>query len=144
MSEQEVIIAFVKHLGLTIGQANLSVDKWPDKENRIEPEIDAIAGDFAIEHTSVDSVANQRQFDDWFSQVVNGLDNVIRDYVDCGLTITLEFRAIWKGMKWSSIRTDLRNWIVYCAPSLQIGHHEIILPTSTQTEFPIVMHVWRS
>ena len=141
--EQKVIVAFVDHLGILKGRSNLSVDRWPDKENRTEPEIDAIAGDYAIEHTSIDSVANQRQIDDWYLRVVKGLDEVIRECVDGGLTITLDFFAIGKGMDWKGIQADLRNWIVDYAPSLGNGNHEKILPTSTPTEFPIVMRVWK-
>ena len=141
--EQEVIVAFVGHLGILKGHLNLSVDRWPDKENRTEPEIDAIAGNFAIEHTSIDSVANQRQLNDWYLRVIKDLDQVIRDCVDCGLTITFDFHAIGKGMDWSGIRADLRNWIVDFAPSLGNGNHEIVLPTSMPTEFPIVMRVWK-
>ena len=143
MEERDVICRFVSHLGSLKGSTSLLVDRWPDKENRTEPEIDAIAGDFAIEHTSIDSVANQRQLDDWYLQVVKGLDQVIRDCVDCGLTITLDFYAIGKGMDWSGIRADLRNWIVDYAPALGNGNHEVILPTSIPTEFPIVMRVWK-
>ncbi len=143
MSEQEVIAAFVDHLGILKGHLNLSVDRWPDKENRTEPEIDAIAGNFAIEHTSIDSVANQRRLNDWYLQVIEGLDQVIRDCVDCGLTITLDFYAIGKGMDWSDIRVDIQNWVVNYGPTLGSGNHEITLPTSAPTEFPIVMHVWK-
>ena len=143
MGEREIICAFVSHLGGLKGVPNLSVDRWPDKENRTEPEIDAIAGDFAIEHTSIDSVANQRQLNDWFLRVVKGLDQIITDYVDCGLTITLDFFAIGKGMNWSGIRADLQKWIVDYASSLGNGSHEIILPTSMSTEFPIVMRIWK-
>lgn len=143
MDERDVICRFVSHLGSLNASPNLLVDRWPDKENRKEPEIDAIAGAFAIEHTSIDSVANQRQLDDWYLRVVKGLDHVIRESVDCGLTITLDFYAIGKGMHWNGIRADLENWIVDHAPCLAIGNHEIILPTSTPTEFPIVMRVWK-
>ncbi|MDE0256059.1 MAG: hypothetical protein OYG32_14805 [Rhodospirillaceae bacterium] len=142
--EQEVIVAFVDYLGTLNGDSKLSVDRWPDKENRTEPEIDAIAGDIAIEHTSIDSVANQRKLDDWYLQVVKDLDQVIRECVDGGLVITLDFFAIGKGMDWNRIRADFRSWIVDCAPSLGNGfHEEIILPTSKPTEFPIVMSVWK-
>ncbi|MDD9991205.1 MAG: hypothetical protein OXP75_05365 [Rhodospirillales bacterium] len=143
MSEQKVIAAFVSHLGLLTGHSDLSVDRWPDQENRTEPEIDAIAGNFAIEHTSVDSVANQRQLSDWYLRVIEGLDQVIKDHVDCGLTITLEFCAIGKGMDWKGIRDDIQYWIVNYAPSLANGTHKIDLPTSTPIECPIVMHVWK-
>ena len=141
MDERGVICAFVSHLGSLKGSPNLSVEHWPDKENRTEPEIDAIAGDFAIEHTSIDSVANQRRLDDWYLRVVEGLGQDISDCVDCGLTITFDFYAIGKGMDWSGIRADLKNWIVDRARSLENGSHEIILPTSTPTEFPVVMRV---
>ena len=119
------------------------MDGWPDKENRTEPEIDAIAGNFAIEHTTVDSVENQRQRNDWFRKAIEGLDQAIRDHVDCGLTITLDFDAIRKGMDWKGIRVDIQDWIVNCAPHLGKGSHEIILPTSTSVESPIVMRVWK-
>ena len=143
MSEQEVIVAYVSYLGTLLGHSNLSVDRWPDKENRTDPEIDAIAGKLAIEHTSIDSVANQRQLNDWYLQVTEGLDQIIKGHVDCGLTITLEFFAIGKGMDWSGIRNDIQDWIVNYAPTLANGNHEIILSTSTPIEFPIVMHVWK-
>ena len=143
MDERDVIRRFVSHLGSLNGSPSLLVNRWPDKENRTEPEIDAIADDFAIEHTSIDSVANQRQLNNWYLRVVKDLDQVIRDCVDCGLTITLDFFAIGKGMDWSAIRTDLRNWIVEYAPSLGNSNHKIVLPTSKPIEFPIVMRVWK-
>ena len=141
MSEHDVINAFVRYLGYHKGYANLVVSRWPDRENRTIPEIDAIAGDFAIEHTSIDSVANQRQLDDWYLRVVGGLDQVMKDCIDCGMTVTLEFYAIGKGMDWNSIRADLRRWIIDKAPLLENGNHEIILPTSIPFETPIVMRV---
>ena len=143
MDEHDVINAFASHLGDLKGYPNLRVDRWPDKENRTEPEIDAIAGIFAIEHTIIDTVANQRQLDDWYLQVVCGLDQVIRSCVDCGFTITLKFCAIGKGMDWNCIREDLRKWIMSHASVLNQGNHEIALPTSSPIEYPIVMHVWK-
>ncbi len=43
------------------GHPGLRIDSWPDKENRESSEIDAISGAFAFEHTSVDTLPNQRQ-----------------------------------------------------------------------------------
>ncbi len=141
MDEQKIIVAFVDHLATLNDRANLSVDRWPDKENRTRPEIDAIAGNFAIEHTSIDSVVDQRKLDAWFLEVIQGLDQVIKDHVDCGFSITLDYYAIGKGMDWSCIREAIRRWIVNSASTLENGEHEITLPTSTQIEFPIVMRV---
>lgn len=143
MDEHEVINAFISHLEHHKGYPNLRVDRWPDVENRQSPEIDAIAGPFAIEHTSIDSVANQRRDDDWFSRVIDGLDRVITDCVDCGFTITLEYDAIRKGMDWNCIRDDLERWILDNAPLLSYGSFEIVLPTSAPVDKPIVMSIWK-
>ena len=141
MTEHDVIDAFVSHLGQHKGCPNLAVDRRPDRDNRTEPEIDAVAGRFAIEHTSIDSVMDQRRRDHEFLQVVRGLDQVIQDSVDGGLTVTLEFDAIETGMDWNSIRDDLQKLIEDQVPCLEDGNHEITLPTSTPVEFPIVLHV---
>ena len=143
MDERDVISRFATHLGHQRGYAKLVVDRWPEDENRQSPEIDAIAGPFAIEHTSIDSVAHQRRADDWFLRVVGGLGQVIKDSVDCGFTITLEFGAIKTGMDWGGIREDLRRWIVNHAARLDHGNHKISLPTSVPVENSIVLHVWK-
>ncbi len=143
MDDRDVIDLFVTHLGHQRGCAKLAVDRRPDEKNRQCPEIDAIAGPFAIEHTSIDSVAHQRRVTHWYSRVIGGLDQVIKDSVDCGFTITLEFDAITTGMDWDCIREDLRSWIVDHAPRLDHGNHRISLPTSVPVENPIVLYVWK-
>jgi len=97
MDNRELIDAFTTHLGRQKGYPNLEVDRWPDEENRQSPEIDALAGPFAIEHTSIDALPDQRRADDWYSRIVAGLDREIASFVDCestGFTIALEFNAI--------------------------------------------------
>lgn len=143
MEERATIRAFVEHLAAEKGVPGLRVDQWPEDEDRQRPEIDAIAGPFAIEHTSIDSVANQRRNDDWYLRVVRGLDRVIEDCVDCGFTITLEYDAIRKGMDWNRIRADLKKWILDNARCLDQGSHKIVLPTSAPLDEPIVMFVWK-
>ena len=144
MNEREVINTFTNHLGHQKGYPNLEVDRWPEDENRQSPEIDAIAGPFAIEHTSIDSIADQRRADDWYLRVVDGLNQEIADCVDCGstgFTIALEFDAIRTGMDWNRIRADLKRWIRENASCLNHGLHRITLPTSTPVDSPIVMTV---
>ena len=143
MHERNLIEAFVSHLGKRSGCPMLAVDRWPDKENRQSTDIDAIAGLFAIEHTSIDRLVDQRREDDWFLRVVGGLDRVIASSVDCGFTITLRYDAIAKGMNWNSVRADLRRWIQGNAAALSHGSHTIILPTSVPVEPPILMCVWK-
>jgi hypothetical protein len=55
MKDRDVISAFVAYLQ-TNGHPNLKVERWPEDENRDSQEIDAIAGAFAIEHTSIDTL----------------------------------------------------------------------------------------
>ena len=104
MDECDTITAFVRVLAHRTGNPTLVVDRWPDKEPRTgpitEPEIDAVAGKFAIEHTSIDSVTDQRERNASFLDVVRGLDSLIKEHVGCGFTVTLEFDAIGKG-KWT-------------------------------------------
>ena len=147
MDECDTITAFVRVLAHRTGNPTLVVDRWPDKEPRTgpitEPEIDAVAGKFAIEHTSIDSVTDQRERNASFLDVVRGLDSLIKEHVGCGFTVTLEFDAIGKGMDWKRIRDDLKKWIRERAPLLKDGNHEVILPTSESAAFPIVMSIWK-
>ncbi len=73
MEDRKVIESFVAHLQGS-GHPGLKIDRWPDRENRNSPEIDAIAGKFAIEHTSVDTLPHQRSDSDRFGQVIEGLE----------------------------------------------------------------------
>jgi hypothetical protein len=64
-SDKEVISLFVKYLA-NENYPGFEVDIWPDEETRQSAGIDAIAGKFAIEHTSVDTIPNQRRDSAWF------------------------------------------------------------------------------
>jgi len=115
MTDRDVTQAFID-FRRNHGFPGLRVERWPDDKNRQSPEIDAIAGPFAIEHTSIDSVANQRRDDDMFLRVISGLKQVIDDCVDCGFTITLEYDTIKKspgleGYSCRAQRLDLRKRI---------------------------------
>ena len=60
MKDSEVVDAFVSHLR-ELGYPSLTVEWRPDEENRDSSDIDAIAGSFAIEHTSIDTLPDQRR-----------------------------------------------------------------------------------
>ena len=65
-------------------------------KNRNSPDIDAIAGPFAIEHTSIDTLPNQRRNADWFSKVTEGLEEEFSDRLSFRLSITFDYAAITK------------------------------------------------
>lgn len=111
MTDYEVIEAFVAYLR-GHGHPGLRVDRRPDKENRESHDIDAISGPFALEHTSIDTLPNQRQRDDWFERAVGGLEAELSSIPVCRLRITLEYNAVTVGQDWPAIRRALKNWIM--------------------------------
>ena len=150
LRECAVVNRFVEYQKRLRGYHSLRVDRWPDQENRQSPEIDAIAGPLAIEHTSIDAIQDQRRDDDWFLRLTNGL---IDGCIDFGFTITLDYEATrdaikvairkGKGLGLDRLRGDLERWISANAPGLSHGTHEIELPTSAPADPPIVMSIWK-
>lgn len=124
MNDQDVIAAFVAHLRAN-GYPGLQVDGRPDEQNRRTPAIDASAGPFAIEHTSIDTVENQRRDATWFSRVVEPLERQLGPTLSCRLTITLDYHAVAPGSDWNGMAEALRAWIVHRAPDLPDGRHVI-------------------
>lgn len=124
MNEKELIRKFVSHLKGK-GFSAVEVDCWPDEENRNSSDIDAIAGPFAIEHTSVDTIKNQRLKSDWFLKVVGELEAEFLNKVPYRLDIIFHFESINKGQNWQSIRNALNSWITNYSPLLSDGKHKI-------------------
>lgn len=120
----QVVKAFVVYLR-THGHPGLKVNRWPDQVNRKTPDIDAIAGHFAIEHTSIDTVEKQRKTSAHFTSFIGDIRNELKGKVPFRLRITIQQSAIKVGQDWSAIRTALKDWIVTIAPSLSDGRHSI-------------------
>ena len=120
MNDCNVVDAFVTHLAAN-GHPGLRVDRRPDDENRNSLEIDAIAGPFAIEHTSVDTLPNQRRDSDWFKRAVGGLESELERELSFRLTVTIEYDAVGNGQDWPEIRAALKTWVANEAPHLAEG-----------------------
>lgn len=133
MDDRDVIKAFVNHLRAN-GYPSIEIDRWPEDENRNTPEIDAIAGPFAIEHTSVDILLNQRRDSDWFMQAIGGIGSELKD-ITFRLRIWIEYDAIAKGQNWSKIRHAIKTWIVSDASQLTDGRH--VIENIAGVPFPI-------
>ena len=117
-----VIDRFVAHLRKN-GYPNLQVDRRPDEENRVSPDIDAIAGPFATEHTRIDTLPNQSRNNDWFDKVTGGLDKDLSIQLPFRLSIILEYNAITTNQDWKAIKQALKNWITNESPKLVNGHY---------------------
>lgn len=137
-----MINAFVEFKKDLLGCQNLRVDRWPDKEIRCRQEIDAVAGHFAIEHTSIDSIEDQRRDDALFLRFTDGLDSVISDCVDCGFIITFDYKANREALRRIKrvalplLHADLKHWILDSASDLRCGSHKIELPTPVRVDPP--------
>jgi hypothetical protein len=119
MKDREFVNYFVDYLREN-GYPGLQVDRYPEDDN--DGDIDAIAGPFAIEHTSFDPLPNQRQDADWFMRAAGGLENELSK-PPFQLNITLEYSAVTKGQNWSSIREAIKDWIIKNSPELPCGRH---------------------
>lgn len=140
MRDQDVIRAFVVFLR-GIGFPDLMVDRWPDEENRQSKEIDAIAGPFAIEHTSIDSIPHQHRNDDWYMRVAGVLEQEFSDSVDFHLSVTFEYDAIKKGQNWDKLRAALKSWVSSNAFELPYGRYDRILPVDPPLSPPFQLWV---
>jgi hypothetical protein len=116
MKDRDVIDAFVAYLSKH-GYPGLQIDRRPDEKNRCSTDIDAIAGHFAIEHTSIDTIPNQRRDSDWFMRAAGGLVKELPNKPSFLLKIILEYNAVTKGQDWTTIRRRLGKWIANDAPA---------------------------
>ena len=111
MKDKDVVKAFVKYLRDN-GHPGLCIDRYPDEANRSSPDIDAVAGPFAIEHTSIDTLPNQRRDSDWFMSVIGNLEAEIKPLLPYRLVITLEYEGVRRGQDWSQIHEAIKTWII--------------------------------
>ena len=122
MKDSEVIDGFVAHLR-EHGHPDLKADQRPDNKNRNSTDIDALAGPFAIEHTSIDTLPNQRLNNNRFMQVIDGIEQELPSQLSFSLQITLEYGAVTTQQNWKAIRQALKSWIIKDAPRLTEGQH---------------------
>ena len=88
---------FVAHLR-SAGHPNLQIDRCPD--------IDAVAGHFAIEHIKIDTLPDQTRRNDWFVQVIDGLEEELSPYLSFRLQITLDYDAVTANQDWRGQLTE--------------------------------------
>ncbi len=137
-----VLKKFVKYLSEN-GYPNLRVDGYPDEINRITPDIDVIAGPFAIEHTSIDTISRLRELTKWFEDIVGDPKEDFPN-IQFRLNISFRYNAIKKGHDSAMIINALKNWIAKEAPLLndtrqkeiKIPHVPFALKITKQSDRP--------
>ena len=122
--DKNAITKFVNHLRET-GYPDIRIDRWPDRENRVTPEIDAIAGKFAIEHTSIDTLSNQRKSDDWFLRIIGDLESELANKLTFNLMVRFEYEVFTQKHNWKLLHEALKRFIVEDTPTLGSGYHKL-------------------
>lgn len=116
-SEQRVISEWVllqKKNGIEIGEI-----KWLDSPPR-RGDIEAIAPPFAIEHTSIDRIENQRLLEDQFKRVVQDLHRIALS-PPARLSVSLSLEDFLK-VDHKKLRVALDQWLKKEASGLKEGH----------------------
>lgn len=125
--EDNVIEAFVMYLAGKL-YPGLQIIEWPDKNNTRTSDIDAIAEivgkRIAIEHTSADSLPNQRLHNDRFMEAIGYLEEELKGQINCRLRVTIPFGSVPTGMPWNGVRDRLRSWILHDVP--QLPYNDIV------------------
>lgn len=131
----DVIDAFVAHLAQH-GHPGLKVDARPDEINRNTQDIDAIAGPFAIEHTSVEALHESRAKNPQWEKAVGGLEDEVQGCVSAHLSIATRYDAVTIGQDWVAIRSALKTWICEKADQIDEGRSEIVIDG---VPFPVII-----
>lgn len=132
--DDDVVDAFVAHLAQH-GHPALKVDVRPDETNRSTQDIDAIAGPFAIEHTSVEALHESRAKNPQWEKAVGGLEAEVQGYVSSHLSIATRYDAVAIKQDWIAIRAAVRRWIQEQSDKLDVGRSEIVIDG---VPFPVI------
>ena len=135
MEDKVIIEQFIYFLNKN-GYPNLRLENFPDEENRNTPDVDAIAGDFAIEHTSVDTVANQRRDGNYLTRIIGELENDFSN-LPFRLSLVIPYEAIKPNQNFSKIREALKLWLTNVAHTIPDGWHKIL----EQTDIPFYFFI---
>src|SRR3989440_3723841 len=125
MTDRMAIEDFVAFLAAN-GRPGLVVTDHP--EDHKDGEIDALAGDLAIEHTSIDTLNHQRRDSDWFVRLIADLEHEVPtpSYL---LWMFIREAAVRRPQRWEPLRDALRTWLRSgAADALKDGDHLIDLP----------------
>ncbi|MFN8579372.1 MAG: hypothetical protein U0163_00135 [Gemmatimonadaceae bacterium] len=120
LTDAMVVEAFVRYLAEE-EHPGLHIESRPDLANRSTADIDAVAGPFAIEHTSIDTVENQRRDGSQFGSVANRLEEAFQGRLPFRLRLIFPYDGIVAGQDWDAIRMAIETWVSEVVPTLADG-----------------------
>jgi len=114
MDQDALIENFVSYLS-GLRKILIRVTEWPDKTNRNSADIDAIAIganiSIGIEHTSIDTVSNQRLDSARFMKVFGNLESELEGKFEGRVTVIVHFYVLKEGQDWSELRNSVTAWL---------------------------------
>lgn len=122
LGDKEVIVLFVEYLAHKV-YPGLEIERFPDEE--APGDIDAIAGQFAIEHTSIDTIPQQRRDAAWFMESIGSLEQEFEGKLPFRLSLTFPYTGIRRGQDWQELKTAIQNWVMTESVKLSEGSHMI-------------------
>lgn len=128
LKQDEAITETLKFLSKSLNMRYEIID-YPDKRERNLPACDALAiigsKKVAIEHTSVDSVPQQRRDSARFMKVLGPLDLDLKNKLPTPgsywLSVHMNAIPALKRKEWDGIRNRIHEWCLKVANSLEIG-----------------------
>jgi len=127
--DREIVERFIEHLR-DDGHPDLKIDSWPEDDHPGQSVVEAIAGKLAIEHTSVDTLPDQRRIGEQFMDALGVLDHLP---ATARLSINVPYELVTIGADWGAYRLVLAHWILNVAPRLSDGRYDIELPSTPLT-----------
>jgi hypothetical protein len=106
MTDHQVVDAFVAFRAAN-GRPGLRVDRRPEKE--ADGEIEAVAGPFAIEHTSIDTLPEQRRRGAYLAQLIDDLEATVVTHQP--MQVFLHYDAVQPGQDWPAIKEAMKRWL---------------------------------
>lgn len=118
VNDRAVVIAFVSFLGLDI-------DGFPEDDKDEPFKIDALAGPYAVEHTSIDIAQDQRGHEAQFQRLIGPLEEEFCGLLSNRLSIRMPYASFAIGFPGNEMTDALRRWLRSEAPALPLGTHDV-------------------
>lgn len=131
LDQDEVIRQFIKQYN-SCQDAQFTITRWPDKEERNQKACDAYAETgagrtLAIEHTHIETFKLQKKDSARFEKVCGVLETELRAAFPYDVTLIIPTFGIQKRTDWNGIRDTLRAWLLTQLRALPLGRtdHQI-------------------
>jgi hypothetical protein len=126
MKEYKIIRGFVKKYN-TYQDAQFTITRWPDKEERNKRACDAYAESFglqplAIEHTNIESFRRQKEDSARFSKVIGILETELKHVFPYDVHLIIPTFGIQTGTDWNNITNILGAWLLTNVSTLPFGY----------------------